>query len=203
MFYVELNMDGLKPLFSSLSKKELRRVMIRAIKLAARKTKTRSVDIAAREYALKKAELRKRIFVKPEFGSGDDLQAKVIFQFRAIPLRRFKAKQTSKGVGVKVMRGERRIVIKHAFIADSKAARNIVFIRKEAVSTDTQNRFVKKLPRDTMKRSAKGSALPIVGLVEKRGLSEVMAPHAPALREYAAEVGLKELERQISLLLGS
>ncbi len=202
MFYVKLNLDGLKPLFSSLTKKELRKALIRAIKLSARKAKVRAVDLASKEYALKKGDLRKRIFIKPQFGGGDDPKAKVIFQYRSIPLHHFDPKQTAGGVSLKIMRNGPRIVLKHAFMAQGKGrGGKRVFLRKEAAGGGI-GAFITKLPAGGMRRSSKGSALPIVGLVEKHGLSEVMQPYAEELRTYAGEVGQEELKRQIDLLLG-
>jgi hypothetical protein len=202
MLYVDLNLDGVKPLFASLTKNELSKIMRRAVRHSARKTLTKSVEISSQIYNLKKKELRNRIFTKLNLGTKDEPAAKLEFQFKAIGVEKFNPRQRRDGVTAKILKKDSAIVLKHAFLANSKtrAKGRLVFVRKNAVSGSTTD-FIRKIPPGGMRRSPKGSELPIVRL-QSKGLSEVMRPHAPTLVELAGSEGQRELERQLYLLLG-
>lgn len=202
MLYVSLNLDGIKPLFSTLTKNELAKIMRRAVKHSARKTLTKSVDISSQIYNLKKKDLRNRIFTKLNLGSKDEPAAKLEFQFKAIGVEKFSPRQRREGVSAKILKKDSAVVLKHAFLANSKtrARGRLVFVRKNAISGSTED-FIRKIPPGGMRRGSSGSQLPIVRL-QSKGLSEVMRPHAPTLVELAGSEGQKELERQLNLLLG-
>lgn len=200
---MKLNKDGLIPLFSHLSARELQKVMKRAVKYATKKTQIKSVDIASKILNLKKKDIRHRVFIRTDLGSKDNPQGKVTMQYRSIGLDKFGARETAAGVRAKVFRKESPIVLRKAFIAQSKgrSTGKLVFVRKSAINESVRD-YIRKLPHGNVRRSATGSELPIARLYSA-GLSDVMVPHGNELAELAGEEGQKELERQIRLLLGA
>lgn len=197
MLYVKLNLDGLIPLFNSLTKRELQKIIKRASQHAARKGKTYSVEEASRVYNLKKKEIRSRIFNRLNLGTPDEPLSKIVFRFKDIPLDRFN--NTTKwryGMKVKVKKAEGVKTLRSAFRAQGKR----VYVRKSGITESTQE-FISKVPSKPITRSKKNYELPIVRL-RASGLAETMLPYAPKITQVTGEEGQKELERQLNLLLG-
>lgn len=200
MLYVSLNLDGIKPLFSTLTKNEFAKIMRRSANLAAKKGTVKSLDIASEIYNLKKKDLRKRIFTSLNLGTKDEPGSKIAFQFKSIGLERFKPRQLQKSLKVKIFKKEGAVNIRRAFIVKDKNGRDLVFIRKRALNSDAAP-YVVKIPKGQYKRSRKGAELPIVHLRAK-GLSDSLLPFAPSIADVAGIEGQKELERQLNLILG-
>jgi hypothetical protein len=199
MLYVDLNLDGIKPLFSSLTKTEISKIMKRAIKHATTKARSKSVDISSQIYNLKKKDLRSKIWARFNLGSNEAPASKIEFQFKSIGLEKFSPRERADGVTAKIMRKESAVSLKKAFIAQGKRGK-LVFVRKNAITSSTEE-YVRKVPPGGMRRGPKGSQLPIIKL-QTKGLSEVMLPHAPAIVEVAGNEGTKEMQRQLNLVLG-
>jgi hypothetical protein len=106
--------------------------LVRALNKTATQVRTRaSREIRAAGYNLKAADVKKALTIKR--ASSGELVASVIAKGRPIPLIKYGARQTARGVSVQVMKG--RKVIAHAFIATMPNGHTGVYVRTGAGHT--------------------------------------------------------------------
>jgi len=127
-FNVKLeNVEGLEKL---LDEKIYRKALQRTIKRMGTKFKKRAMKEVRKTYNVKAKTLKAHIKEHMSKASNNGIEWRFSVTGRPVNLIHFGARQTSKGVSVKVKKGNGRRVIKSAFIAHDSGGHKRVFMRK-------------------------------------------------------------------------
>ena len=103
------------------------KVASRAINRTATRARTRVVRAISSEVKIRQADVRKQIRVRR--ASYSRLEAHLVIWGRRIPLIRFGARQTRRGVTYQIGKAGGRKLIEHAFITTMPSGHHGVFIR--------------------------------------------------------------------------
>ena len=112
---INFEIKGISEAEAIVNKKELTQSISRALNRAAKAGFTAGSMKIREEYNIKAKDIRKASRIKG--ATYGDLQAKITITGGPIPLKYFGARQTQKGVTVRIKKDEGRILIKHAFIS--------------------------------------------------------------------------------------
>lgn len=187
--YVELDEGRRRELEELLAHlpRGLEQALTRAINKVAVAARTRIVRRIVQEVHLTATELRRRN-VRLLRATWRRLAAIVSISGRRIPLRRWGARQTRRGVSYAIRRGGRR-VLEQAFLARIRSGHVGVMLRTG------QPRLGRRLRR-------RGRGAGIAGLVRPRlPIAERYGPSAPAVAEGIEELARDTLEREIGARL--
>jgi len=121
------NVEGLEKL---LDEKIYRKALQRTIKRMGTKFKNRAIKGVRKTYNVKAKTLKAHIKEHMSKASNNGIEWRFSVTGRPVNLIHFGARQTSKGVSVKVKKGSGRRVIKSAFIAHDNGGHKRVFMRK-------------------------------------------------------------------------
>jgi hypothetical protein len=193
---IELKLDRVLPLFSSLTKNEIKKVMRRAHRRTVAKANT-EVYRVARERVLVKRQGIKSATVIQNFNDSEGLPfTRMGFRRSRIPLSQFAVREDNAGITAKVYTKQGRTRVKSAFMP-KKSKR--VFIRKEAVQGDAKKLAGKPFAwQDKQSRRVQ-----YISELMTLGLSGMITPKADQIVADAGATGRAELERQVKLLLGT
>ena len=112
-------------------KNSLPKVMSRGLNRTATEARTKVSRMLSREIGLKVRDVRERVSLKR--ASYRNWRSAVTISRKRVPLIRFSARQTKKGVTYK--RGNKRVLIRHAFVATMSSGHEGVFLRKRLGGT--------------------------------------------------------------------
>jgi hypothetical protein len=107
----------------------IERVLTRAVNKVAVAARTRVLRMVTEEINVRQSDIRQRN-IKLRKASFDQLYAAISITGRRIPLRKFGARQTRRGVSYAIRRGG-RTEMRHAFLAEMKTGHRGVFRRKD------------------------------------------------------------------------
>lgn len=112
---VTFDIKGIGIVEAMFNGKEITQAVTRSLNRAANAGKVAGTRKIREEYNIKAKDIKKTIKVKKaRYGT---LEAEIAIESKPIPLKYFGARQTSKGVTIKIKKKEPRKLIKHAFIS--------------------------------------------------------------------------------------
>ncbi len=111
---VTFDIKGIGIVEAMFNGKEITQAVTRSLNRAANAGKVAGTRKIREEYNIKAKDIKKTIKIKK--ASYGTLEAKIAIEGKPIPLKYFGARQTSKGVTIKIKKKEPRKLIKRAFI---------------------------------------------------------------------------------------
>lgn len=175
------------------------RVLQRSVNKVTRGQRTVLVRLLSKKLKLKQAEVKEKN-IKMKLASFKDLAALIRIVGKAIPLIRFGARQTKKGVTYKEPGTNGRKLIPHAFIqmVGTKRRHRGVFIR-------VNKSLARKALRKLFRRSS-GSDSGLVGRLPIKELYgpnpiDVINPTLPQFEKETADKLQKEIATQMKVVL--
>ncbi len=111
--------------------KALPKVIVRAINKVANKSKTFIIRRITKAVAIKQADLRRRN-VRMTRATWSRWLARIVVSGGRIPLTKFGARQTKRGVTYRIQRGGKRGRIERGFIARMPSGHEGVFVRQRS-----------------------------------------------------------------------
>lgn len=124
---VRVDSEGVRRALAGLSEATSRTAIIRSLNRAVDAGKTEAVRVTRDELALKAASVREAIRIRK--GSTSLLSAAIIIDPKPVPLIDYSARQTQKGVTVRVKKSGGRGLVRGAFIATMRSGHTGVFSR--------------------------------------------------------------------------
>ena len=128
--HLEVKIEGLEKFKALVDTKVWYKAQKRTMTEMGRKFRTRVVKDVRKVYNVKAKTLKKHIKEHISKASSSSIEWRFSITGRPVNLIHFGARQTSKGVSVKVKKGSGRRVIKSAFIAHDNGSHKRVFMRK-------------------------------------------------------------------------
>lgn len=107
-------------------KESVRKAERSANKKISQQVVTKLSSVARAKYNIKASDLKDGVKVK--YSEGDQVASRVIFSMQKIPLLRFSARITRKGVSVMVIKGSRKVVVS-AFVPSLRNGHENIFVR--------------------------------------------------------------------------
>lgn len=115
--------------FLALQKDESKKILSRAINKTLPGVRTDAVDEIYKVLALTKTTIRKYMTIKKS--TANNLTGIFDVTGKPIPLINYQATSVKAGVSVRILRGESKTTVKHAFIATMKSGHRGVFWRED------------------------------------------------------------------------
>lgn len=197
---IKIDDKTLQKVLGSLNPKATRKVLNKALSVAASKARKASLRLIQKEFALKTKDINGIIRMsRPRMGESSS----VTIQSHPVGLDKFSPSQSKAGLTAKVKASGGSVTIPSAFLKEIKGKR-LAFVRTSKVSKAAAP-FVKFPSKAQPHRSKGGGELPINRLLADP-VSEVVAPHAQEIANTAAQeasvVMLVEVERLLDAGLG-
>ncbi len=143
---VDVNIDGFYELQKALKPESFKKALNRTVRRMGTRFRKTAVKEVRTTYNVKAKKLKQYISAKTHYGKDG---VKWIFYVRGRPLSliHFGARQTRKGVSVKVRKDRGRRVIKGAFVAPDKGGHFRVFKRKGKERLPIESKYTLSVPQ--------------------------------------------------------